>query len=193
MRISAQIFTTTSTPLYQNNWVSPLGPLCLVADDQGLRAVLWDNDLQSTRVLQYLSQIPTEGTQYILEATKNQLQDYFSGHRLKFELPLSIHGTFFQRQAWQALQNIDYGATVSYKAQALALGRSSAYRAVGHANSQNPLSIIVPCHRVVRHNQELGGYAGGITRKRTLLLHEQRVLKGNNHGLEDSLPLAELK
>ena len=113
-----------------------------------------------------------EGTSPLLEAAARQLDEYFAGTRLEFELPLRPAGTAFQRQAWQALQAIPYGETRSYAQQARAVGRPTATRAIGAANGRNPIAIIVPCHRVIGSDGSLTGYAGGEAVKRWLLAHE---------------------
>ncbi len=102
-----------------------------------------------------------------------QLQEYFSGTRTQFELPLDPQGTAFQKSVWQELQNIPYGKTVSYKDIALAIDNPKAFRAVGNANNKNPIPIIIPCHRCVGSNGKLTGYAGGLELKQRLLNLEQ--------------------
>ncbi|WP_281395691.1 methylated-DNA--[protein]-cysteine S-methyltransferase [Allocatelliglobosispora scoriae] len=109
---------------------------------------------------------------------RTQLDEYFAGTRRAFDLPLSATGTDFQRRAWTALVEIPYGETRSYAKQAVAIGSPTAFRAVGLANGQNPISIIVPCHRVVGANGALTGYGGGLDAKRWLLAHE-----ANHSGL----------
>lgn len=109
-----------------------------------------------------------------LEATLKQLEEYFSGRRKTFDLSLDMRGTPFQQDAWQALLAIPYGRTVSYAEQARSMGRPSAVRAVANANAANPVSIIVPCHRVIGSNGTLTGYGGGLWRKKYLLELEER-------------------
>jgi methylated-DNA-[protein]-cysteine S-methyltransferase len=108
----------------------------------------------------------------ILKATATQLGEYFAGTRMTFDLPLHPHGTDFQRAVWQQLSAIPHGETRSYADIARALGQPTATRAVGAANGRNPLSIVVPCHRVVGSTGALTGFAGGIAAKRWLLAHE---------------------
>ena len=115
----------------------------------------------------------------LLAEACRQLNDYFSGKRGSFDLPLGLDGTPFQRLAWQTLLTIPYGATLSYTEQARRMGREKAVRAVGNANGHNPLMLFVPCHRVIASNGTLGGYAGGTDRKRQLLSIE----KGSNPSL----------
>lgn len=101
-----------------------------------------------------------------------QLREYFAGARTQFDLPLAPRGTAFQRQVWEALRPIPHGTTTSYGAIAASIGRPTASRAVGAANGQNPIAIVVPCHRVVGSTGALTGYGGGMDRKRWLLGHE---------------------
>jgi len=107
-----------------------------------------------------------------------QLQQYFDGSRKRFQIKLNLQGTSFQRQVWQALQRIPYGRTVSYGEIAMQVGFPKASRAVGAANGQNPVSIIVPCHRVIGKNGQLVGYGGGLPIKEALLDLERREDKG---------------
>lgn len=110
----------------------------------------------------------------LLEQARQQLDEYFSGSRTEFDLPLSFAGTPFQVSVWNTLQSIPYGQTVSYGQVAQSIGRPSAVRAVGAANGQNPVSIIVPCHRVIGADGSLTGYGGGLWRKEWLLGHERQ-------------------
>jgi methylated-DNA-[protein]-cysteine S-methyltransferase len=106
---------------------------------------------------------------HAFRAVATQLAEYFSGERQSFDLPLRLEGTEFQRRVWSALCDIPYGRTISYGEQALRIGDPGGARAVGAANGQNPISIIVPCHRVVGADGSLTGYGGGLERKRHLL------------------------
>lgn len=108
----------------------------------------------------------------VLRETIRQLDAYFAGHLHRFDLPLEPTGTQFQRQVWAALQEIPYGETRSYGDLAREVGRAGGARAVGQANRNNPIGVIVPCHRVVAADGSLGGYAGGLDRKRRLLALE---------------------
>ncbi len=147
---------------------SPVGPLTLVAGGEGLAAVLWPEDEGRTRLL---ASVP--GPTPLLTETAAQLDEYFAGRRTRFELPLAPLGTDFQRDVWEALGRIPYGRTTSYGELAASIGRPKAARAVGAANGKNPISIIVPCHRVVGSSGALTGFEGGIDVKRRLLQHEQ--------------------
>lgn len=109
-----------------------------------------------------------------------QLAEYFDGWRTGFDLPLSLHGTDFQRRVWLVLAAIPYGETCSYGEVARRLGRPGAPRAVGTANGRNPVAIVIPCHRVIASDGSLGGYSAGVLRKRWLLEHEKQGAK--RHG-----------
>lgn len=113
-----------------------------------------------------------------LDRAEVQLAQYFAGSRRDFDLDLDPAGTDFQLRVWQALRGIPYGQTVSYGQQAVSMGEPGAARAVGAANGRNPLSIVVPCHRVVSASGSLTGFAGGVQTKAWLLDHERRVLAG---------------
>jgi methylated-DNA-[protein]-cysteine S-methyltransferase len=145
---------------------SPIGPLVLIASDAGLRAVVFGG-----------RRIPAEGRSPVLSEAVRQLEAYFDGELLTFDLPLELHGTEFQRRCWLALGSIPYGQTVSYGQQARRLGLGSeAARAVGAANGRNPLPIILPCHRVIGADGSLIGFGGGLHMKRFLLEHEGALL-----------------
>lgn len=149
---------------------SPYGPLTLVADGESLCCLFMDQ--QRHRPAEETFGHPDPGAPIFME-TEKQLKEYFAGQRTDFELPLSFGGTAFQRMVWEGLLGIPYGETVSYGRLADRLGRPTASRAVGLANGKNPISIIVPCHRVVGSNGDLTGYGGGIERKRQLLDFER--------------------
>ena len=113
-------------------------------------------------------------------AAARQIGEYLEGKRRHFELELDLRGTAFQLEVWQALREIPYGETLSYRELARRVGRAEAVRAVGAANAANPLSLVVPCHRVVRHDGKLGGYAGGVELKaRLLALERDRSRQGD--------------
>ena len=110
----------------------------------------------------------------LISRTAEMLHEYFNGDRKEFDLPLDPHGTAFQKKAWNALLTIPYGQTRSYKEQAEAIGNVKACRAVGAANGKNPISIIIPCHRVIGTDSSLVGYGGGLDVKKALLELERR-------------------
>ena len=145
---------------------SPIGKLKLVASDVGLVAILWEND-NPRRVP--LSELVEEEQQAILLQTERELEEYFAGKRDAFSIPLDLRGTAFQKDVWRALQAIPFGKTLSYGQIAYQLGRPSASRAVGAANGRNPISIVVPCHRVIGSTGKLTGFAGGLHVKAHLL------------------------
>lgn len=154
---------------------SPVGVLTLVASDTGLRALLWpDDDPKRVR----LSDAAADRNDPVLVVATDQLEEYFAGTRRDFDVPLDPIGTDFQQSAWQALRSIPYGTTVSYGEQAAQMGDRRKARAVGAANGRNPISIIVPCHRVVGASGALTGFAGGVDTKAWLLDHERQVLAG---------------
>ena len=153
---------------------SPVGVLKLVAYDQALVAVMWENENPKRVRLATLLQ---QDDHPILCKTKQQLQEYFAGQRQQFDLPLDFEGTAFQQSVWQALLEIPFGETRSYKQIAEQVGNVKAVRAVGAANGKNPISIIAPCHRVVGANGKLVGFAGGLDNKAILLELESSLLK----------------
>lgn len=116
------------------------------------------------------------GTTPLVDEAVGQLEEYFAGTRQTFELPIAFRGTDFQQEVWRQLQSIPYGQVVSYQDIAEGLDRPGAVRAVGAANGQNPVAIVVPCHRVIGSNGDLTGYGGGIWRKEWLLRHEGALL-----------------
>lgn len=149
---------------------SPVGKLKLVASDKGLVAVLWENDKPSRVRLRELLE---DDKHPILLETELQLQEYFSGRRQKFTVALDMRGTDFQRDVWKALLAIPFGQTRSYGQLATQIGNSKAMRAVGAANGRNPISILVPCHRVIGASGALTGFAGGLETKAQLLKLER--------------------
>jgi len=149
---------------------TPVGAITIVASHHGVRAILWpDGDAARDR----LPAASPDPEHPVIVATIIQLGEYFDGEREEFDLPLDPVGTDFQKSAWMALRTIPYGTTVSYGEQASRMGDRRKARAVGAANGRNPISIVVPCHRVVGANGALTGFAGGIGTKAWLLDHER--------------------
>jgi methylated-DNA-[protein]-cysteine S-methyltransferase len=148
---------------------SPVGKLTLVATDEGLAAILWENDRPRRVPLQIEAEDPTHP---VLVEAERQLEEYFAGRRRHFALTLDPSGTVFQRSVWGALMTIPFGETRSYAQIARQIGRPGAARAVGAANGRNPLSIVAPCHRVVGSTGALTGFAGGLDVKARLLALE---------------------
>jgi methylated-DNA-[protein]-cysteine S-methyltransferase len=152
---------------------SPVGELRLIAGDNGLRAILWGAE-DAERIASIDDDELVEGTTPVLDEAISQLEEYFAGMRREFDLPLDPAGTEFQQSAWMVLRTIPYGTTISYGQQAERLGDPNKARAVGAANGKNPLSIVVPCHRVVGSNGHLTGFAAGLDVKSWLLDHERQ-------------------
>ena len=148
---------------------SPVGELMLVADDAGLVAILWEDD-RPGRVK--LGPLTHNRDHPVLVAAVRQLTEYFAGTRQAFDLPLAARGTDFQRAVWDALSAIPAGETRDYAGIARAIGRPTAVRAVGAANGRNPISIVVPCHRVIGSDGSMTGFAGGLPAKGALLALE---------------------
>jgi methylated-DNA-[protein]-cysteine S-methyltransferase len=150
---------------------SPVGKLKLVASEKGLVAVLWENDPPGRVRLEETQEDPQHK---ILARAEKELKEYFAGTREAFTVPLDMRGTAFQKNVWEALLGIPFGETRSYGQLASQLGSPTASRAVGAANGRNPVSIIVPCHRVIGSTGKLTGFAGGLDVKETLLTLEGR-------------------
>jgi len=148
---------------------SKIGPLYLVASEKGLQGVFWKEQPVPLAISLKSANPETK----ILKQTQQQLEEYFTGKRKSFDIPLDFKGTEFQTQVWKELSRIPYGKTFSYSDIAKKLGRDKAVRAVGTANGKNPICIIIPCHRVIAANGTLGGYSGGLKIKTTLLELEQ--------------------
>jgi methylated-DNA-[protein]-cysteine S-methyltransferase len=148
---------------------SPVGRLKLVASQRGLAAILWEDD-DPKRVR--LAPLVEDKNHPVLLQAERQLNDYFAGKLKKFSLRFDFAGTEFQKEVWRALAAIPFGETRSYGDIARQIGRPKAVRAVGAANGRNPISIIVPCHRVIGSNGKLTGFAGGLETKAFLLKTE---------------------
>lgn len=146
----------------------PVGTLTLVASDAGLQAVWWPDDMRRREVGSEQPDHP------VLVQARRELDEYFAGVRTTFDVPLDPQGTPFQQAAWEVLRTIPYAATITYAEQARRLGDANKARAVGAANGRNPLSIVVPCHRVIGASGSLTGFAGGVDTKHWLLEFERR-------------------
>src|SRR3954454_4300568 len=163
--------TTTETPMNERTEPllyttldSPIGELLLVGDGEALRGLhIQDGPRRSSIGSSW------RRADEPFAAASDQLDEYFAGERVDFALPAEGAGTAFQRRVWRALREIPYGETISYGELARRIGQPSAVRAVGMANGRNPISIVVPCHRVIGADGTLTGYGGGIERKRFLL------------------------
>lgn len=144
---------------------SPVGRLLLVADENALRVIEFENPRHP---------IPPSpqwhaGDNAVIQCAERQLAEYFNGQRKQFDLPLAPSGTAFQRQVWNALAGIAYGQTISYAQLAQRVAKPTAMRAVGAANGRNPLPIVLPCHRVIGADGSLTGFGGGLPTKQFLL------------------------
>jgi len=144
---------------------SPIGLVEIGGTPEGITSLLFVEERR-----------PEITTNEMCEEAARQISEYFAGTRQEFDLPVQLSGTEFQRQVWQELRSISFGQTVSYGDLARAIGKPSAVRAVGAANGDNPVSIIVPCHRVIGSDGGLTGYGGGLPRKQWLLKHEGGLL-----------------
>jgi len=157
---------------YAKEIYCPLGSLIAIADNSHLYALVFISDSTAKTIKKILNTYSANlifDENKILTQTKTQLDKYFKGELKNFSIPLKLTGTDFQKKVWQALLQIPYGKTISYKQEALNIGNEKAFRTVANANGKNPISIIVPCHRVVNSNGKLGGYTGGIEKKVFLL------------------------
>lgn len=161
---------------------SPVGNIKLIASDQGLAAILWENDDPNrVKILATVEQVHHP----ILMETEQQLNEYFKGQRKIFSVPLEFIGTDFQKSVWEGLLTIPYGETRTYAQLAIQLGNLKAVRAVGAANGKNPISIITPCHRVIGASGSLVGFAGGLANK-ALLLNLENSQTGNSKRYSDT-------
>jgi len=170
-----------STTTVQTSYASPLGSIILAASDGKLLGAWFDGQSHQPDT----SGWPEVGDAAIFDLARTQINDYFAGRRQSFDLPLDLSGgTGFQQSVWRALLNIPRGSTCSYGDISVAIGKPAALygRAVGGAIGRNPLSIIVPCHRVLGTKGALTGYAGGVERKRALLLLEGAAFAPSTHA-----------
>ncbi|MBC8532094.1 methylated-DNA--[protein]-cysteine S-methyltransferase [Gehongia tenuis] len=148
-------------------WIpSPIGPLLLLSSEKGIVGL--DFSMEPVQKLIERGKLAVDGEGDPFHA-ESQLFEYFNRSRRVFELPLHMVGTPFQTSVWRELTLIPYGHTISYRKLAQRVGSPQGFRAVGAANGRNPIPIIVPCHRVINHNGALGGYGGGLDRKKFLL------------------------
>ncbi len=155
---------------------SPLGQIFLVVAGGALEGLYFAEEADAH--LRQASAQPAQNDEDadFLDLTCLQLEEYFAGRRKDFKIKLTMQGTPFQKEAWMALEKIPYGKTISYREQAESLGSAAKARAIGQANGRNPISIIVPCHRVIAADGSLGGYGGGLERKKWLLDLEGREI-----------------
>jgi methylated-DNA-[protein]-cysteine S-methyltransferase len=153
--------------LYYSRMTSPIGPLVIGVSDKGLAIIEWDReDFPKGRLARTADWQESEERTAV---ARRELREYFAGKRRIFDVTLDLHGTEFQKKCWRALLRIPYGETRTYAQIAKAVGNPRGFRAVGMANHDNPVPIIVPCHRVLASDGTLGGYGGGLDVKRKLL------------------------
>jgi AraC family transcriptional regulator of adaptative response/methylated-DNA-[protein]-cysteine methyltransferase len=178
--LPGEVGPTSAAPLIARQVATPLGAMLAIANDDGLCLLEFaDRPMLATqlrRIRQRFSAPIIGGSHALLDQVERELEEYFAGERTEFTVPLRIQGTEFQRAAWDALRNIPYGTTLSYGEQAHRIGRADAQRAIGRANGDNCMAIIIPCHRVVRADGTLCGYGGGLWRKQRLLELESLVV-----------------
>ncbi len=156
--------------IVQTTFQSPLGKIIIAATDKGLAGLWFDGQRHLPAELIDPTVWPSEPGHPVLKKVISQLTEYFSGQRSSFDVPLDLtYGTAFQQSVWHALLKIPQGGTASYGEVSQRIGKPAAVRAVGAAVGRNPVSIIVPCHRVMGSNGSLTGYAGGLERKSALL------------------------
>ncbi|CAM5796243.1 MULTISPECIES: methylated-DNA--[protein]-cysteine S-methyltransferase [Brevibacillus] len=152
--------------LYKLDYDSPIGVLELISSDDSVLSIMFREGGEP----RYAA---SDDTSQVLKDCYRQMEEYFQGKRREFTFPYTLDGTGFQKTVWEALTRIPYAQTVAYKDIAADIGNEKAIRAVGHANSKNTISIVVPCHRVIGSDRKLTGYAGGIWRKEWLIQHEK--------------------
>lgn len=164
----------SDTTTYYDEIDSPVGRLRLVADVGGLCGMFFEEESRPTAIEPHWVRAARP-----LTRAHRQLDEYFAGKRQAFDLALNPHGTPFQLAVWMQLRRIPYATTISYGDLARRVGNPAASRAVGAANGRNPLSIIVPCHRVIGASGSLTGYGGGLPTKEFLLALERRTVHGD--------------
>jgi len=159
------------------HWIeTKLGPMIAISDDEGLYLLEFADRKNLGRKIKGLG-LKTgiiRGVTPHTESIESELKAYFDGVLTEFKTPLHLSGSPFQKIVWEELMSIPYGETRSYAEQAEAIGRPTSYRAVANANGANKLAIIIPCHRIINSNGELGGYGGGVARKKWVIEHEKK-------------------
>ncbi|KTD08611.1 bifunctional transcriptional activator/DNA repair enzyme AdaA [Legionella jamestowniensis] len=172
-------FARKEYQILKASWLdTPLGPMLAIADEEALHLLEFVDrrglEREVERLRQRLKAAIIPGTTLPINRIAQELKAYFEGSLQVFKTPIALLGSSFQKNIWEALRLIPYGETRSYREQAIALNRPTAYRAVANANGANQLAIIVPCHRIINSNGDLGGYGGGLARKRWLIEHERK-------------------
>lgn len=169
------------SPSLNSSWIeTPLGLVVAMADDQSLYFLEFvERDRLEKKVEEFRKKINASikaGTNPIIKLVESELKAYFNGTLKTFTTPLRLIGSSFQKSVWNELLKTPYGETRSYTNQAVALEKPLAYRAIANANGANNIAILIPCHRIINHNGKLGGYGGGISKKKWLIEHEKRNL-----------------
>lgn len=162
------------------SWLdTPLGPMLAIANDDALYLLEFVErrglEREIERLRKKLKAVIIPGRTKPIDSIESELQQYFAGKLKKFKTPLFLLGSPFQKTVWQSLMKIPYGKTQSYTELATAVGKPTAFRAAANANGMNQIAIVIPCHRVINSNGNLGGYAGGVSRKEWLLNHEKKL------------------
>lgn len=171
----------SSTNLKASRLNTPLGPMMAIADDDSLYLLEFvdchglEREIERLRIKTKSAIIP--GRTAPIDLIEQELNYYFKGCLKQFDTPLFLSGSSFQKTVWNALQTIRFGETCSYAALAKNIGNPSACRAVANANGANQIAIVIPCHRVINTNGKLGGYAGGVSRKKWMIEHEKNALR----------------
>jgi len=164
------------TQLYSRNVETPIGRLLVAATPEGVCRVCFPGDPPEHRYLwfnRHFATLPLEQPHPLVDRAASEIEEYFCRKRRSFDLPLDLRGTEFQLQVWTGLLKVSFGATISYGELARRVGKPGGARAVGSALNSNPVPIIVPCHRVIGHDQSLVGFGGGLSVKERLLELEQ--------------------
>lgn len=179
MRADSSHSATTHSILKASYVDTVLGSMLAIADERALFLLEFVTRKGLEKEIKQLcnktQSLIIPGRTSPIDSIENELQAYFSGQLTAFKTAIHLPGTPFQKRVWQELMRIPYGETRSYSKQAESLGKPTAFRTVANANAANQLAIIIPCHRIVHLNGTLGGYAGGVDRKKWLIAHEKRV------------------
>ena len=158
---------------------TPIGEMIAIARNDALLFLKFTDspkfEDEITQLCRRQNAVIKETLTPLLTSIENEVTNYFKGKLCSFTIPLCSYGTEFQQYTWQSISRIPFATTTNYAEQAITIGRKTAFRAVANANRANPIAIIIPCHRIVRSNGDLGGYRGGLDRKKWLLNHEKIV------------------
>lgn len=177
LRVNADLrYHCLVTELYSRNIDTPIGRIAVAATPAGVCRVCFASERPENWYLwfdRYFSTLPLEQRHPVVDRAVSEIEEYFARHRQSFDVPLDLRGTEFQLRVWTELVNVPFGATTSYGELARRVGKPGGARAIGNALGRNPVPIIVPCHRVIGHDQALVGFGGGLSVKEQLLELEQ--------------------